>query len=155
MKIVRHAKYVGTMIGLDGYIHPWTHPEKFFQRVLKIFASTKSLVERLCDLKIYAISVLDFIGMRIRQGNPQGREPSWCWALCVVLVLSCEWIHSSALRLVIFEIETTALVHVACAPQESGVLLTDFAASYPSVNHTWIFSVIENTGLLAFLCPFL
>ena len=27
-----------------------------------------------------------------------------------------------------FEIETTALAHVACAPQESGVLLTDFAA---------------------------
>ena len=32
----------------------------------------------------------------------------------------------------IFEIETTALAHVACAPQESGVLLTDFAAAYPS-----------------------
>ena len=47
----------------------------------------------------------------------------------------------------IFEIETTALAHVACAPQESGVLLTDFAAAYPSVNHSWIFSVIENTGL--------
>ena len=26
----------------------------------------------------------------------------------------------------IFEIETSALAHVACAPQESGVLLTDF-----------------------------
>ena len=55
----------------------------------------------------------------------------------------------------IFEIETTALAHVACAPQESGVLLTDFAAAYPSVNHSWIFSVIENTGLLPFLCHFL
>ena len=55
----------------------------------------------------------------------------------------------------IFEIETTALVHVACAPQESGALLTDFAAAYPSVNHSWIFSVIENTGLPAFLCRFL
>ena len=54
----------------------------------------------------------------------------------------------------IFEIETTALAHVACAPQESGVLLTDFAAAYPSVNHSWIFSVIENTGLPAFLCRF-
>ena len=30
----------------------------------------------------------------------------------------------------ILEIETTALAHVACAPQESGVLLTDFAAAY-------------------------
>ena len=54
----------------------------------------------------------------------------------------------------IFEIEITALAHVACAPQESSVLLTDFAAAYPSVNHSWIFSVIENTGLPAFLCRF-
>ena len=38
------------------------HPENFIQRVLKINASTKSLVERLCDFKIYAISVLSFIG---------------------------------------------------------------------------------------------
>ena len=55
----------------------------------------------------------------------------------------------------IFEIETTALAHVACAPQESGVPLTDFAAAYPSVNHSWIFSVLENTGLPGFLCRFL
>ena len=55
----------------------------------------------------------------------------------------------------IFEIETTALAHVACAPQESDVLLTDFAAAYPSVNHSWIYSVIENTGLPACLCHFL
>ena len=55
----------------------------------------------------------------------------------------------------IFEIETTALPHVACAPQGSGVLLTDFAAAYPSVNHSWIFSVLENTGLPGFLCRFL
>ena len=52
----------------------------------------------------------------------------------------------------IFEIETTALAHVACAPQESGVFLTDFAAACPSVNHSWIFSVFENTGLPDFLC---
>ena len=37
-------------------------PKKFVQRVMKISASTKSLVERLCDIKIYAISVLSFIG---------------------------------------------------------------------------------------------
>ena len=55
----------------------------------------------------------------------------------------------------IFEIETTALAHVACAPQKSGVLLTDFAAAYPSVNHSWIFSVLENTGLSGSLCRFL
>ena len=34
----------------------------------------------------------------------------------------------------IFQIETTALAYVACAPQESGILLTDFAAAYPSVD---------------------
>ena len=32
------------------------------QRVMKINTSTKSLVERLCDLKIYATSLLNFIG---------------------------------------------------------------------------------------------
>ena len=55
----------------------------------------------------------------------------------------------------ILEIETTALAHVACAPQESGILLTDFAAAYPSVNHSWIFSMLENTELPGFICRFL
>ena len=36
--------------------------QKFIERVLKINASTKSLVERQCDFKIYAISVLSFTG---------------------------------------------------------------------------------------------
>ena len=53
----------------------------------------------------------------------------------------------------IFEIESTALAHVACALQDSGVLLTDFAAAYPNVNHSWIFSVLENTGYPAFSLP--
>ena len=52
----------------------------------------------------------------------------------------------------IFEIETTALAHVACAPRESGILLTDFAAAYPSVNHSWIFHVVEKTELPEFIC---
>ena len=39
----------------------------------------------------------------------------------------------------IFEVETTALALVACSRQESGILLTDFAAACPSVNHSWIF----------------
>ena len=50
---------------------------------------------------------------------------------------------------------TTALAHVACAPQESGILLTDFAAAYPSVNHSRILSVIEKTELPEFVCRFL
>ena len=63
MQIDRHAKYVGTMIGPDGYIHRWTaHREKFIQRVVKINPSTTRLVERLCEFKIFAISVLSFIG---------------------------------------------------------------------------------------------
>ena len=49
----------------------------------------------------------------------------------------------------ICEIGTTVLAHVVCTPQESGVLLSDFATAYPSVNHSWIFSVLENTGLPA------
>ena len=55
----------------------------------------------------------------------------------------------------VFEIETTALAHVACAPQESGILLTDFAAAYPSVNHSWILSVIEKTELPDFISRFM
>ena len=55
----------------------------------------------------------------------------------------------------IIEVETTALAHVPCATRESGILLTDFAAAYPSVNHSWILSVLENTGLPDFLCRFL
>ena len=55
----------------------------------------------------------------------------------------------------IFEIETTALAHVACAAQESSIILTDFAAAYPSVNHSWIFHVLEMTELLEFICRFL
>ena len=35
MQIVRHAKYVGTMIGPDGYLHRWTAPRKIVQRVMK------------------------------------------------------------------------------------------------------------------------
>ena len=54
----------------------------------------------------------------------------------------------------IFEIETIALAHVACAPQESGIQLTDFAAAYPSVNHAWILSVIEKTELPEFISRF-
>ena len=68
-----------------------------------------------------------------------------------------ECIHVSSRQMTdnIFEIETTALAHVACAPQESGVLLTDFAAAYPSVKHSWILSVIEKTELPDFIGRFL
>ena len=77
----------------------------------------------------------------------------WYTMRCIRPLQRC--ISSREMSDNIFEIETTALAHVACAPQESGVLLTDFAAAYPSVNHFWIFSVLENTGLPVFLCRFL
>ena len=40
----------------------WTPSSLVRNRELKINASTKSLVERLCDFKLYAISELSFIG---------------------------------------------------------------------------------------------
>ena len=63
MKIVKFAKYVGTMIGAEGYFHRWTAPwEKFNQRTRKINGTSESLVERLVDFKVYALSVLGYLG---------------------------------------------------------------------------------------------
>ena len=62
-KIVKYAKYVGTMIGPEGYLHRWTAPrEKFIQRTRKTNGTSKSLVQRLVDFKIYASSVLGYLG---------------------------------------------------------------------------------------------
>ena len=77
----------------------------------------------------------------------------WYTLRCIHSYQRC--ISSGQMTDNIFEIETTDLAHVACGPQESGVLLTDFAAAYPTVDHSWIFSVLENTGLSDFLCRFL
>ena len=53
----------GTTIGPDGHIHQLDGtPEKFIHCVLKINVSAQSFVDRLCDFKIYAISVLSYIG---------------------------------------------------------------------------------------------
>ena len=38
---------------------------------------------------------------------------------------------------------------------EWGILLTDFSAAYPSVNHCWIFQVLEKAKLPEFICRFL
>ena len=94
--------------------------------------------------------------------------------LCAIVIANpsakCRGLHGCTMRCIhtsqrcisstkmtdnIFEVEITALVRVVCAPQESGVLLTDFAAAYPIVNHSRIFPVLENTGCPAFLCRFL
>ena len=121
-------------------------------------------------VSIPKISVIDDSGRIIR--SPDALRPlTLCNCDCKLLTSAiCRGLHWYTMRCIhpsqrcifsrqttdnIFEIETTALAHVACAPQESGFLLTDFAAAYPSVNHSWIFSVIENTGLPDFLCRFL
>ena len=53
MKIVKHAKYVGTMIGPEGHLHPWTAPRERL---------AKHIVERLVDFENVALSVLGYIG---------------------------------------------------------------------------------------------
>ena len=57
--------------------------------------------------------------------SPRGLQ--WYTTICV---------HPWQMTDNIFEIETAALAHVACAPQESGILMTVFAAAYPGVNHS-------------------
>ena len=80
------------------------------------------------------------------------RDLHWYTMGCIHPSQRC--ISSRQMNDNIFEIETTAIAHVACA-RESGILLTDFAASYPGVNHSWIFQVLENAELSEFICRFL
>ena len=77
----------------------------------------------------------------------------WYTMRCVHISQRC--IPSRQMADSIFEIETTALAHVACAPRESRILFTDLAAAYPCVNHSWIFHVLEKTELPEFICRFL
>ena len=42
-----------------------------------------------------------------------------------------------------------------CSPQESGILLTDFAAACPRDSHSWIFHVLDKAELPEFICRFL
>ena len=46
-----------------------------------------------------------------------------------------------------FEVETTALAHVACATRDSGNLVTDIACAYPSVNHSWSSTFLKRQNL--------
>ena len=64
----------------------------------------------------------------------------WYTMRCIHPSQRC--ISSSLMTDNIFEIKATALAHVACA-SESRILLTDFAAVYPSVDHSWNFHVVE------------
>ena len=78
------------------------------------------------------------------------RGPQWYTMRCIHPSQRC--ISSKQMTDNIFEVETTAWAHVACAPRESVILLTDFAAAYSSVNHSWIFHVLEEAELLEFIC---
>ena len=92
-----------------------------------------------CDCKILTLAIC--------------RGLQWYTKRCIHPSHRC--ISSRQMTDNIFENETTALAHVACAPRESGILFTDFAAAYPSFNHSWIFHVLEQTELLEFICRFL
>ena len=81
------------------------------------------------------------------------RGLQWYTVRCIHPSQRC--VSSGQMTYNIFEIETAALAHVACAPQESGKLLTDFAAAYASVKHSWIRSVSEKTELPDFTGRFL
>ena len=70
------------------------------------------------------------------------RGPHWYTMRCIHPSQRC--ICARQMTDNIFEIETTAFAHVACVPRVSAILLTDFAAAYPSVNHSWIFHVLVN-----------
>ena len=55
----------------------------------------------------------------------------------------------------IFQTETTAKVHRACALEDSAITLTDFAGANPSVDHRWIFEVHARAQISPFLSNFL
>ena len=62
-RIAKSAKYIGTMIGLEGSLHRWTAPRnKFVHACRKIVGSPKSLVERWVEYKVYAPPVLAYVG---------------------------------------------------------------------------------------------
>ena len=49
----------------------------------------------------------------------------------------------------IFEIETAAVALRTGYCEDPGILLTDFSCTYPSVDHRWIFLVLELAGILS------
>ena len=63
MNITRRTKHVGAMIGSDGYLDRWTAPRNKFVKVCAMineFSKRNSLVDRLVDNKINALTVLSF-----------------------------------------------------------------------------------------------
>ena len=55
----------------------------------------------------------------------------------------------------VFEIETAAIALRTCHCEEPGTLHTDFSCAYASVDHRWIFMVLERAGVPQTLQHFL
>ena len=91
MKVVKHAKYVGTLIGPEGHLHRWNAPrKKFTQRYKKINETSKCLFERLVDFKIYALSVLGYVGFFPCQMKSRLRKnPMPCYVPQLVHTMPC------------------------------------------------------------------
>ena len=47
----------------------------------------------------------------------------------------------------IFEIETVAIAMRTCYSDDPGILLTDFSCAHSSVDHEWIFMLLERAGV--------
>ena len=77
----------------------------------------------------------------------------WCTMRCIHPSPWC--ISAREMTDNIFEIDTAAVAHVARAPRESGILLTDSAAAYFSVNQSWIFPCTRESWVARVPLPFL
>ena len=89
-------------------------------RIIRSLEAVLQLTLSNCDCKILTTAIC--------------RGLHWYTMRCIHSSQRC--ISSRQLTDKFFEIETAALAHVACAPRVSGIILTDFAAAYPSVNHS-------------------
>ena len=71
------------MIRPEGYLHRWTAPrKKFIQRTRKTNGTSKSLVERLVEIEICALSVLGYLGLTSAPDGPTLKEEAMrCKAL--------------------------------------------------------------------------
>ena len=63
MQIKDHAKYLGVVIGPGAAAHRWTKSRNTFIAVCaRLHASAQNLVQRPVSFKVYALSVLSFVG---------------------------------------------------------------------------------------------
>ena len=74
VEIVKCARYVGTLSGPEGYLHCWIAPRRKNFPENQENESTKSRVERLVDFKIYALSVLGYLGSISAPGGATLKE---------------------------------------------------------------------------------